>query len=109
MHLLWDHHDDVIYDLAPAGMQEGGLCLWDCTEAAQLHSQYTIGGRQLTSRRPTYSTECSGASAMTACVVAVSALPTEQSGDFVSFCSRENSIMSAAKLDWHSRAMHSTQ
>ncbi|GAX75539.1 hypothetical protein CEUSTIGMA_g2982.t1 [Chlamydomonas eustigma] len=42
-----------------AGMEEGGVCLWDLEESESLHPTESVGGRSICTRRPAYTTECS--------------------------------------------------
>ena len=60
----------------PSGMEEGGICLWDLEEAESRHPSEAVGGAQLCTRRPAYTTECSPDMASSgAPVVSVVAVP----------------------------------
>ena len=41
-------------DLVAAGMEEGGLCLWDLREAASSHPVERVGKRDVAGRRPSF-------------------------------------------------------
>ena len=57
-------------------MEEGGICLWDLEEAESRHPSEAVGGAQLCTRRPAYTTECSPDMASSgAPVVSVVAVP----------------------------------
>ena len=57
-------------------MEEGGICLWDLEEADSRHPSEAVGGAQLCTRRPAYTTECSPDMASSgAPVVSVVAVP----------------------------------
>ncbi|DBA89068.1 TPA: hypothetical protein ACH3X1_016247 [Trebouxia sp. C0004] len=62
-------------DLVLAGMQEGGLCLWDCEEAGSRASSCSIDGASMHCQRPTFSSECHGSPGMAGAVVSVAVLP----------------------------------
>ncbi|KAL3141663.1 hypothetical protein ABBQ32_004355 [Trebouxia sp. C0010 RCD-2024] len=61
--------------LVLAGMQEGGLCLWDCRGSRRHGSSIGNGVGHTLGQRPTYTTECHGTADMAGPVVAVAALP----------------------------------
>ena len=58
---------------AYAGMQEGGLCLWDCEEADSRSSSCSNDSMQC--QRPTFTSECHGSPGMAGAVVSVAVLP----------------------------------
>mmetsp|Transcript_7254 Transcript_7254/g.15826 ORF Transcript_7254/g.15826 Transcript_7254/m.15826 type:complete len:708 (+) Transcript_7254:280-2403(+) len=59
-----------------AGMEEGGLCVWDLEEAEGRHPIEVVGGRPLVTRRPSYSTEyLADVSTSGAPIVGVAATP----------------------------------
>ena len=60
---------------AYAGMQEGGLCLWDCEEADSTSSSCSVNGASVHCQRPTFTSECHGSPGMAGAVVSVAALP----------------------------------
>ena len=60
---------------AYAGMQEGGLCLWDCEEADSRSSSYDAEGTSVHCQRPTFTSECHGSPGMAGAVVSVAVLP----------------------------------
>ncbi|DBA69247.1 TPA: hypothetical protein ACH3X2_012991 [Trebouxia sp. C0005] len=62
-------------DLILAGMQEGGLCLWDCEEAGSRSSSCSVNGASVHCQRPTFSSECHGSPGMAGAVVSVAVLP----------------------------------
>ena len=88
-----------------AGMQEGGLCLWDCDESPHCHTKHTMGGKHVVCRRPTYTTECSGSKAMAAAVVAISALPPQtgvapEALSFSNTCKMRDSLLHSCSNDY---------
>ena len=73
----------------PAGMAEGGLCLWDLRENAANHPTETLisgsnppdtSSASLCCRRPTYTTEAEGDAASAGPIIALKALPDQRSG-----------------------------
>lgn len=64
------------------GMQEGGLCLWDCEEAASRSTSCSIDGTPVQYQRPTYTTECHGTADIAGSIVSLAVLPqpTAQAG-----------------------------
>lgn len=58
-----------------AGMQEGGLCLWDCEEAASRSASCSIDGSPVQYQRPTYTTECHGSADLAGSIVSLAVLP----------------------------------
>ncbi len=58
-----------------AGMQEGGLCLWDYEEADSRSSFCNVDGASVQCQRPTFTSECHGSPGMAGAVVSVAVLP----------------------------------
>lgn len=65
----------MLTSIAGSGMQEGGLCLWECQESKHHESSFSHGRSQAVCQRPTYTTECHGTADMAGPVVAVATLP----------------------------------